>query len=89
MRAGIAVAYVAVVDDVLGLVILTVVVRIVGGGSVSILSVAGIVAVAGLLTYEHTLVSEEDLSRLDAAFFTMNGVISIVFFTFILVDRFI
>ena len=36
----------AVVDDVLGLVILTVVVRLVGGGSVSVLSVAGIVAVA-------------------------------------------
>ncbi|MFM7270514.1 MAG: cation:proton antiporter [Actinomycetes bacterium] len=36
----------AVVDDVLGLVILTVVVRLVGGGSVSVLSVAGIIAVA-------------------------------------------
>jgi 4-hydroxybenzoate polyprenyltransferase len=59
----------------------------VGVGGAGWISYAGIVAVAGLLTYEHTLVSEEDLSRLDAAFFTMNGVISIVFFLFILVDR--
>jgi 4-hydroxybenzoate polyprenyltransferase len=48
---------------------------------------AGVVAVAGLLVYEHSLVSHDDQSRLDAAFFTMNGVISIVFFGFILLDR--
>ena len=58
------------------------------GTSGTVLLLGG-VAVAALLTYEHTLVSEEDLRKLDAAFFTMNGVISIVFFTFILVDRFI
>ena len=61
----------------------------VGGSAAGWISYAGVVAVAALLTYEHTLVSEEDLRKLDAAFFTMNGVISIVFFTFILVDRFI
>lgn len=59
----------------------------VGVASAGWISYAGVVAVAALLTYEHTLVSEEDLSRLDAAFFTMNGVISIVFFAFILTDR--
>lgn len=60
-----------------------------GVASAGWISYAGVVAVAALLTYEHTLVSEEDLSRLDAAFFTMNGVISIVFFAFILIDRFV
>ncbi|MGH3044838.1 MAG: UbiA-like polyprenyltransferase [Gaiellaceae bacterium] len=46
----------------------------------------GVVAVAGLLVYEHSLVSPRDTSRLDAAFFTMNGVISVTFFAFVLVD---
>ena len=45
-------------------------------------------AIAGaLLLYEHTLVAVDDLSRLNAAFFTMNGVISIVFFAFVLAER--
>ena len=43
----------------------------------------GVVAVAGLLVYEHTLVRPGDLRRLDAAFFTVNGVISVVFFAFV------
>ena len=43
--------------------------------------------VAGLLIYEHSLVRPHDLSRLNAAFFTMNGVISIVFLTFVLAER--
>ena len=42
-------------------------------------------AVALLLAYEHTLVRPGDLRRLDAAFFTMNGVISVVFCAFVLV----
>jgi 4-hydroxybenzoate polyprenyltransferase len=42
-------------------------------------AMAGIVIVALLLTYEHSLISPHDLSKLNAAFFTMNGVISIVF----------
>nr|AUN36242.1 hypothetical protein [uncultured bacterium] len=37
---------------------------------------------AALLSYEHSLVSAHDLTRLNAAFFTMNGVISVVFFFF-------
>jgi 4-hydroxybenzoate polyprenyltransferase len=48
---------------------------------------AGVAVVAALLIYEHSLVRAHDLSRIDAAFFTMNGVISIVFFTFVLAER--
>ena len=47
---------------------------------------AGVVVVAGLLAYEHSLVRPGDLRRLDAAFFTMNGVISVAFFAFVLAD---
>jgi 4-hydroxybenzoate polyprenyltransferase len=43
---------------------------------------AGIVAVAGLLAWEHRLVRADDLSRIDAAFFTMNGYVSVIFFVF-------
>ena len=50
------------------------------------LAIAGVVAVALLLTYEHSLVSAKDLSRLNAAFFTMNGVISVLFFLFVAGD---
>jgi 4-hydroxybenzoate polyprenyltransferase len=46
----------------------------------------GVVAVALLLAYEHTLVRPDDLRRLDAAFFTVNGVISVVFFLFVLAE---
>ena len=48
---------------------------------------AGVTVAASLLLYEHSLVTPEDLSRLDAAFFTMNGMISIAFFFFVLIDR--
>jgi 4-hydroxybenzoate polyprenyltransferase len=50
------------------------------------LAIAGVIAVALLLAYEHSLVSTHDLSKLNAAFFTMNGVISVVFFVFIAGD---
>ena len=50
------------------------------------LAVIGILAVAALLLYEHSLVRANDLSKLNAAFFTMNGVISVVFFCFIAAD---
>jgi 4-hydroxybenzoate polyprenyltransferase len=46
----------------------------------------GIAIVAALLAYEHAIVSPTDLSRMNAAFFTMNGVISIVFFVFVAID---
>jgi len=41
---------------------------------------AGVGAVAALLVYEHSLVSADDLSRVDAAFFTVNGWISVGYF---------
>jgi len=50
------------------------------------LSAVGIIAVLALLTYEHSLVSKDDLSKLNAAFFTMNGVIAVVFFVFVALD---
>jgi 4-hydroxybenzoate polyprenyltransferase len=50
------------------------------------LAIAGVVVVALLLAYEHSLVSPTDLSKLNAAFFTMNGVISVVFFFFLAGD---
>jgi len=43
---------------------------------------AGLGIIAGLLVYEHSLVKPDDLSRLDLAFFNMNGYISITFFIF-------
>jgi 4-hydroxybenzoate polyprenyltransferase len=50
------------------------------------LAAAGVIAVAALLLYEHTLVRHDDLTKLNAAFFTMNGVISVVFFFFVAGD---
>jgi 4-hydroxybenzoate polyprenyltransferase len=46
------------------------------------LSVAGIAAVAALLVFEHRLVKADDLSRVNAAFFTVNGYVSVIFFLF-------
>jgi 4-hydroxybenzoate polyprenyltransferase len=46
------------------------------------LSVAGILAVSILLVYEHGLVKPDDLSRVNAAFFTVNGYVSLLFFAF-------
>jgi 4-hydroxybenzoate polyprenyltransferase len=46
----------------------------------------GVSVVAALLLYEHTLVRPGDLQRLDAAFFTTNGAISVAFVLFVLVD---
>ena len=56
------------------------------GLSVGALYWLGVAAVAGLLAYEHALVSPGDLRRLDTAFFTMNGVISLSLFAFVLAD---
>jgi 4-hydroxybenzoate polyprenyltransferase len=56
------------------------------GLDVGFLYWVGVAIVAALLFYEHTLVRPDDLRRLDAAFFTMNGVISVAFFAFVLAD---
>ncbi len=49
----------------------------------------GIVGVIGLLSYEHWLLRDGDLTKLDLAFFTMNGYISIIIFAATLVDLFV
>jgi 4-hydroxybenzoate polyprenyltransferase len=46
------------------------------------LSIVGIAAIACLLIYEHGIVKADDLSRVNAAFFTMNGWVSVLFFVF-------
>jgi 4-hydroxybenzoate polyprenyltransferase len=50
------------------------------------LAFVGVIAVAVLLAYEHSLVRHDDLSKLNAAFFTMNGIISLVFLGFVASD---
>ncbi|HEX4275022.1 MAG TPA: UbiA-like polyprenyltransferase [Bryobacteraceae bacterium] len=47
-----------------------------------VLSIVGIAAIACLLIYEHGIVKADDLSRVNAAFFTMNGWVSVLFFVF-------
>jgi len=46
----------------------------------------GLIVVAALLAYEHSLIGPGDLARLDAAFFTTNGIISVTFFVFVFFD---
>jgi 4-hydroxybenzoate polyprenyltransferase len=65
------------------LALLVVLVLIFGLGKIAM---AGVLAVGLLLAYEHSLVSSDDLSKLNAAFFTMNGVIAVVFFAFVAAD---
>ena len=50
------------------------------------IAAAGVGVVILLLLYEHSLVRPNDLSKLNAAFFTMNGVISVLFFVFVAGD---
>jgi 4-hydroxybenzoate polyprenyltransferase len=56
------------------------------GLSVGVLYWLGVAAVAALLGYEHTLIRPGDLRRLDLAFFTMNGIISVAFCAFVVAD---
>jgi 4-hydroxybenzoate polyprenyltransferase len=57
--------------------------------NLGLLAIAGIAAVAALLIYEHHLVKPHDLSRVNAAFFTMNGYVSVLFFLFWAADIFL
>ena len=57
------------------------------GAGAGVVYFAGVLVAAALLLYEHSLVKVDDFSRLDAAFFTMNGVISIVFLGFVFTER--
>jgi 4-hydroxybenzoate polyprenyltransferase len=50
------------------------------------LAMAGVATVAALLLYEHSIVSPRDLRRMNAAFFTLNGLISVAFFGFLAAD---
>jgi 4-hydroxybenzoate polyprenyltransferase len=50
---------------------------------------AGVLVVAGLLVYEHSLVSPRDLSRLDLAFFNVNGYIAVILFVAVLAGRYV
>jgi 4-hydroxybenzoate polyprenyltransferase len=54
-----------------------------------VLALAGVAAIVGLLLYEHSLVKANDLSRVNAAFFTMNGYVSVLFFLFWAADIFL
>jgi 4-hydroxybenzoate polyprenyltransferase len=56
------------------------------GLDVGVLYWLGVVAVAALLAYEHAIIRPDDLRRLDTAFFTVNGVISVVFGAFVVAD---
>jgi 4-hydroxybenzoate polyprenyltransferase len=81
---GVAVAlWIARIFHLLMLILLLSCVLVFSLGKLALLGVA---VVAVLLAYEHSLVSADDLSKLNAAFFTMNGVISVVFFCFIAGD---
>jgi 4-hydroxybenzoate polyprenyltransferase len=57
--------------------------------ALGVAAIAGIAAVAVLLAWEHTLVKPGDLSRVNAAFFTMNGYVSVIFFVFWATDIFL
>src|SRR5262245_2335422 len=74
------------VARILHLLMLALLVGLIVAFGLGKLAIAGVVAVALLLLYEHSLVSAGDLSKLNAAFFTMNGVIAVVFFVFVAAD---
>jgi 4-hydroxybenzoate polyprenyltransferase len=50
------------------------------------LSMVGVALVAALLLYEHSIISPRDMRRMNAAFFTLNGVISVLYFGFVATD---
>ena len=66
------------------LVFLGLTILVEGSGLIALL---GIVVVGALLVYEHSLVKRDDLSKLNMAFFTMNGVIAVVFSIFVILDE--
>ena len=72
-----------------GLHVLTVVTLAAAGFAVNAgaMYFAGVAVAAGILAWEHSLVSADDQSRLDAAFFNMNGILSVTFFLFVLAER--
>jgi 4-hydroxybenzoate polyprenyltransferase len=68
----------------LGVVVLLFVLLHVFG--LGVIALVGMCLVVALLAYEHMIVSPRDLSRMNAAFFTLNGIISVVFFVSVAAD---
>ena len=64
----------------LHVVVLALLIAVIRMESLGWIASAGLIAVAALLAYEHSLVKPSDLSRVNAAFFTVNGYISVLFF---------
>jgi 4-hydroxybenzoate polyprenyltransferase len=79
-RLGIAGAL--TLSRVLHLAMLVCLVMLLQSFSLGLLGAVGIGIVATLLVYEHSLVKADDLSRVNAAFFTVNGYVSVLFFVF-------
>jgi 4-hydroxybenzoate polyprenyltransferase len=52
-------------------------------------AMVGVAVVAMLLLYEHSIISPKDMRRMNAAFFTLNGIISVLFFGFVATDVFL
>ena len=86
LPAAIGIANAFWVARFMHLVMLVLLLRLTQLFALGTIASVGIVAVALLLLYEHLIVSPRDMRRLNAAFFTMNGVISVVFFVFVAVD---
>ncbi len=74
------------VARVFHLIMLALLVGLLAAFGLGRIAMVGVAAVAALLGYEHSLVRAEDLSKLDAAFFAMNGIIAMVFFVFVAAD---
>jgi 4-hydroxybenzoate polyprenyltransferase len=74
------------VARILHLVMLVLLIALIWAFQLGAFSWVGLAAVFFLLAYEHSLVNKDDLSKLNSAFFTMNGVISVVFFVFVALD---
>jgi len=60
---------------------------ILGLKSLGLIYLLGLIAIAFFLVYEHSLIKPNDLSKVNKAFFTTNGYISILFFIIVLLDR--
>ena len=72
-----------IVARIFHLLMMTMLALFVWAFHLGVIGAAGLIVVAALIFYEHTLVKADDLSKLNAAFFTMNGVISMLFFIFV------
>jgi len=77
------------VSRLLHLLMIVCLLALAGSLSLGLFALAGVGAVAALLVYEHSLVRADDLARVDAAFFTMNGWVSVLFLVFWAADIFL